>query len=134
VRCSDGPSYPCGLRRLWATRWFGRPTTFSPVNAFSPTTTKHVATCWHVLTSQSPLQPDDCAVLHLGNIVPYKGADLLLPAAEQVPSDTKMRILAVGACADDAYSELLQRLADGLAERVPLADNSRPRYAWGYPR
>src|SRR5208282_1188486 len=80
------------------------------------------------------LAPDDCAVLHLGNIVPYKGADLLLLTAEHVPSDTKMRILAVGAFADDAYGELLQRLADGLAERVPPADNSRPRYAWGYPR
>ena len=70
----------------------------------------------------------------IGSTGPVTGADLLLLAAEQVPSETKMRILAVGACADDAYGELLQRLAHGLAERVPPADNSRPRHAWGYPR
>jgi glycosyltransferase involved in cell wall biosynthesis len=65
-------------------------------------------------------QPDECVVLHLGKILPYKGADLLLRAAEKVPSDTKLRVLIVGACADSAYGELLQRLGAGCPHRAQL--------------
>lgn len=66
------------------------------------------------------LSPDEYAVVHLGNTLPYKGTDLLLTAVPQVPSDLKMRVLVVGACVDKAYEQLLKQLAEGVPDAVLL--------------
>jgi glycosyltransferase involved in cell wall biosynthesis len=66
------------------------------------------------------LSPDEYVVVHLGKILPYKGTDLLLTAVPQVPSDLKMRVLVVGRCVDNAYSQLLTRLAESSPDTVLL--------------
>jgi glycosyltransferase involved in cell wall biosynthesis len=74
----------------------------------------------HQARASLGLLPDECVVVHLGKIFPYKGTDLLLSAVQQVPREVKMRVLVVGACLDRAYGEVLERLAEGGPDRVVL--------------
>jgi glycosyltransferase involved in cell wall biosynthesis len=54
----------------------------------------------------------------LGKIETYKGADLLLQAAAQLPTTSKAMILIVGSCADRIYRTELLRLAGDAGARV----------------
>jgi glycosyltransferase involved in cell wall biosynthesis len=61
---------------------------------------------------------DDVVVTLLGRIEEYKGADLLLQAAAQLPASSKIKILLAGSCADDQYRVELLRLAEVAGSRV----------------
>jgi glycosyltransferase involved in cell wall biosynthesis len=61
---------------------------------------------------------EDVVVTLLGRIEKYKGADLLLLAAARLPASSKIKILIVGACTDEAYRDELRRLADEAGPRV----------------
>jgi glycosyltransferase involved in cell wall biosynthesis len=72
------------------------------------------------------IAPDDVAVLLIGKIERYKGADLLLEALAHLAPGSPVRVLVVGACTDDGYRATLGELAsraDGRAivrlERIP---------------
>jgi glycosyltransferase involved in cell wall biosynthesis len=65
-------------------------------------------------------QPGECVVVHLGKILPYKGADILLEAAKLVPAESPVRVVVVGACADPQHGELLRRLCGDLGTRAEL--------------
>jgi glycosyltransferase involved in cell wall biosynthesis len=74
----------------------------------------------------------DLVVTLLGKIEPYKGADLLLLAAVQLPTSSRIKILLVGSCADKSYRNELLRLANdagsrviAMLERVPEGDVAR---------
>jgi glycosyltransferase involved in cell wall biosynthesis len=54
----------------------------------------------------------------LGNIEPYKGADLLLQAAAKLPTTSRIKILLVGSCPDTSYREELRGLAREAGSRV----------------
>jgi len=62
--------------------------------------------------------PDEIVVVHVGKLFPYKGADLLLQAASQLPPN--LRVVVAGACSDGAYAKALQSLARGAAGRAEL--------------
>jgi glycosyltransferase involved in cell wall biosynthesis len=75
---------------------------------------------------------DDVVVALLGRIEKYKGADLLLLAAAQLPPSSKVKILLVGACTDEGYEDELRRLTGeagsrvtALFEWVPVQDVAR---------
>ena len=55
---------------------------------------------------------------HLSVLETYKGADLLLIAAAQLPTSSKIKILLAGACADEAYRNELRKLAREAGARV----------------
>jgi len=79
------------------------------------------------------LSSDECVVVHLGKIFPYKGTDVLLLAVQQVQPKIKVRVLVVGACVDRGYGEVLERLAEGAPDRVVLrlervSDEEMSRY------
>jgi glycosyltransferase involved in cell wall biosynthesis len=61
---------------------------------------------------------DDVVVSLIGRIEPYKGADLLVQAAAQLPPTSRIKVLLAGACSDDAYRDELLRLADAAGPRV----------------
>jgi glycosyltransferase involved in cell wall biosynthesis len=67
----------------------------------------------------------------IGRIEPYKGADVLLEAAAQLPSTSRIKVLLAGACSDAAYrDELLGLAAAGsrvtaLLEWIPDDDLAR---------
>jgi glycosyltransferase involved in cell wall biosynthesis len=61
--------------------------------------------------------PDDVVVSLIGRIEPYKGADLLLRAASQLPSSSKIKVLIAGLCTDESYRAELDRLTDDLGNR-----------------
>ncbi len=61
---------------------------------------------------------NDVVVTLLGKIETYKGADLLLRAAAQLPTSSKIKILLVGSCSDKSYRIELRRLADEAGQRV----------------
>jgi glycosyltransferase involved in cell wall biosynthesis len=63
---------------------------------------------------------DELVVLHLGKILAYKGADLLLQAVAELPSSMPLRAVVVGSCPDAAHAELLRRLAAQLPGRAVL--------------
>ncbi|MGC8626714.1 MAG: glycosyltransferase family 4 protein [Acidimicrobiales bacterium] len=66
------------------------------------------------------LSEQECVMLHLGKLSPYKGTDLLLSAAASLPPGAKFRVLVVGPCQDGKYRGLLHRLAAPLGERASL--------------
>jgi glycosyltransferase involved in cell wall biosynthesis len=53
---------------------------------------------------------DDVVMALIGRIESYKGADLLLVAAAQLPPTSHIKILLAGHCADHTYANNLQRL------------------------
>ncbi len=57
------------------------------------------------------LAPDDVAVLLIGKLERYKGADLLLQAAAGLPSSCPVRVVLAGACTEAAYLAALRELA-----------------------
>jgi len=61
---------------------------------------------------------DETVVVHLGKLLPYKGADLLLQVAAGLPGH--IRVVVAGACPDEAYAGLLARLARSGASRAEL--------------
>jgi glycosyltransferase involved in cell wall biosynthesis len=61
---------------------------------------------------------DDVVVTLIGRIEAYKGADLLLLAAAQLPTSSKIKILLAGACSDETYRNELRRLAKEGGTRV----------------
>jgi glycosyltransferase involved in cell wall biosynthesis len=61
---------------------------------------------------------NDVVVTLLGRIEEYKGADLLLQAAAQLPASSRIRILLAGSCTDDRYRKELLRLAEEAGDRV----------------
>lgn len=63
----------------------------------------------------------DVVVSLIGRIEPYKGADLLLEAAAQLPSSSRIKILLAGACSDAAYRDELLRLAAVAGTRVTVS-------------
>lgn len=58
--------------------------------------------------------PHETVVVHLGKILPYKGADTLLSAARLLPPEIALRTVVVGACRDKEHADLLERLAGEL--------------------
>jgi glycosyltransferase involved in cell wall biosynthesis len=65
--------------------------------------------------------PDDVVVSLIGRIEPYKGADLLLRAASELPSSSKIKVLIAGLCSDGTYRAELDRLASDLGKRAVSA-------------
>jgi glycosyltransferase involved in cell wall biosynthesis len=65
--------------------------------------------------------PGDVVVSLIGRIEPYKGADVLLGAAAQLPSSSRIKILLAGACSDAAYRDELLRLATVAGTRVTVS-------------
>jgi glycosyltransferase involved in cell wall biosynthesis len=53
----------------------------------------------------------DIAVLLIGKIERYKGADLLLQAAANVPPSSPVKVIVAGACSDPAYRASLTEIA-----------------------
>jgi glycosyltransferase involved in cell wall biosynthesis len=64
------------------------------------------------------IDDDDFIVALIGRLEPYKGADLLLSAAAQLPTTSKIRVLLAGLCSDDEYQRELTRLAAELHRRA----------------
>jgi beta-1,4-mannosyltransferase len=56
-------------------------------------------------------EPEDWVVLLIGQLSPYKGADLLLLAAHELPPTSRIKIMVVGSCRDEEYRNTLNRLA-----------------------
>jgi glycosyltransferase involved in cell wall biosynthesis len=76
---------------------------------------------------------DDVVVSLIGRIEPYKGADVLMEAAAQLPSSSRIKILLAGACSDAAYRDELLRLAAVTGSRVTtslewIPDDDLARY------
>lgn len=76
---------------------------------------------------------DDVVVLLIGRIEAYKGADLLLLAAERLPAMSKIRLLIAGVCPDEDYRRELSRLVAEAGTRVTsvfewIADDDVARY------
>jgi glycosyltransferase involved in cell wall biosynthesis len=63
----------------------------------------------------------DVVVSLIGRIEPYKGADILLEAAGQLPSTSRIKVLLAGACSDAAYRDELVRLAARAGSRVTVS-------------
>ena len=57
------------------------------------------------------LGPEDVAVLLIGKIERYKGADLLLEAATALPVSSPVKVVVAGACNDPEYRATLSELA-----------------------
>jgi glycosyltransferase involved in cell wall biosynthesis len=76
---------------------------------------------------------DDTVLSLIGRIERYKGADLLLAAAGQLPESSRVKVLVAGICTDQAYSEELSRLSRALGGRATVhlewvADDDLARY------
>ncbi len=63
---------------------------------------------------------DDTVLSLIGRIERYKGADLLLAAAAQLPESSRVRVLVAGICTEQAYSEELFRLSRALGGRATI--------------
>jgi len=63
---------------------------------------------------------DDVVVALLGRIEAYKGVDLLLRAAAQLPASSRIKLLIAGTCVDTSYRDELQRLAGEASRSVVL--------------
>jgi glycosyltransferase involved in cell wall biosynthesis len=79
------------------------------------------------------LSPGDLAVLLIGKIERYKGADCLLDAAVHLGSSTNIRIIVAGECTDSQYRSTLSELAHAAHERALvelnlLSDESMAQY------
>lgn len=61
---------------------------------------------------------DDVVVSLIGMMEEYKGADLLLQAAVQLPTSSKIKILLAGSCKEEAYRDVLTCLAEQLPGKV----------------
>src|ERR1019366_1693940 len=64
------------------------------------------------------LAPGDVAVLLIGKIEPYKGADLLLEAAAGLPASSPIKVSVAGACRDAGYKATLSELAERAGARA----------------
>ena len=64
------------------------------------------------------LQDDAFVVLHIGRIEAYKGADLLLEAAAQLPAESRIAVVIAGSCSDAHYRERLLSLAASAGARA----------------
>ena len=64
------------------------------------------------------IEPDDLAVLLIGKIERYKGADLLLEAVTDLSPSSPVKALVVGACTDDTYRATLSDLARRAGRRA----------------
>jgi glycosyltransferase involved in cell wall biosynthesis len=62
----------------------------------------------------------DVVVTLMGRIERYKGADLLLMAAQRLPLTSRIKVMIVGSCIDDVYRDELVRLAESLEGRAVL--------------
>jgi glycosyltransferase involved in cell wall biosynthesis len=68
--------------------------------------------------AQVGISPDDVAVLLIGKIERYKGADLLLEAAARLPPSCPVRVVIAGACSEPAYRSSLTELVRKVASRA----------------
>jgi glycosyltransferase involved in cell wall biosynthesis len=64
------------------------------------------------------LVAEDVAVLLIGKIESYKGADLLLEAAAGLPPSSPVKVIVAGACSDAAYRATLAELARRAGSRA----------------
>ena len=64
------------------------------------------------------LVADDVVVLLIGRIERYKGADLLLEAATNLPSSCPVKVVIAGACNDATYRTTLLELAGRAGKRA----------------
>jgi glycosyltransferase involved in cell wall biosynthesis len=64
------------------------------------------------------LEVGDVAVLLIGRIERYKGADLLLEAAANLPPSSPVRVIVAGACVDPTYRAALAEIAARAGTRV----------------
>lgn len=55
---------------------------------------------------------DDVVITLVGKMEEYKGADLLLLAAAQLPESSRIKLLLAGSCSDKSYLGELSRLAN----------------------
>jgi glycosyltransferase involved in cell wall biosynthesis len=63
---------------------------------------------------------DDIVMALVGRIEEYKGADLLLLAAAQLPSTSNIKVLLAGVCPDLSYRRELDQLASDIGGKVIL--------------
>jgi glycosyltransferase involved in cell wall biosynthesis len=61
---------------------------------------------------------DEVVMTLIGRIEEYKGADLLLSAAAQLPASSKIKVIVAGICLDQAYERELRRLAEATGGRT----------------
>ena len=76
---------------------------------------------------------DEVVMTLIGRIEEYKGADLLLLAAAQLPTTSRVKVLVAGICLDQDYERELQRLAArtggrSIARLEFIPDNDLARY------
>jgi len=60
----------------------------------------------------------DVVVGLIGKMEVYKGADLLLSAAAQLPESSRIRLLLAGSCSDQSYLIELKRLATEVGDKA----------------
>ncbi len=61
---------------------------------------------------------DDFVLALIGRMEKYKGADLLLRSAAQLPVSSRVKLLLAGSCSDKSYRAELDRLVDEVNTRV----------------
>lgn len=86
----------------------------SYLDSYSSTTLKDEA------RASFGFDPSEVVVIVVGRIEPYKGADLLLSAAQRLPATSKIKVMVVGLCSDDAYRRELERLAQQVEKGAML--------------
>lgn len=64
--------------------------------------------------------PDDILALYVGNLESYQGVDLLVGAAEFLPSHTRLRIVIVGGSSDDIEKYRHEIASRSLDDRIIL--------------
>jgi len=60
----------------------------------------------------------DLVVSLIGRLEPYKGADLLLLAAAQLPASSRVKVLLAGQCLDPQYKSELRSLTEKVGGKV----------------
>lgn len=66
------------------------------------------------------LSSQDVIVTLMGRVERYKGADLLLIAAQALPRTTRIKVMIVGSCGDEKYRSEILSLAKEIDDRTVL--------------
>lgn len=66
------------------------------------------------------LDDQDCLVVSVGKVEPYKGVDILLRAVARLPEQPRVKVVVAGACRDDAYRHAVLEAAQVAGSRATL--------------